>query len=524
MRAFAVLGFIGLSLAISGEAQAMCETLPSPLHGEVQVKGVRYAASAGGLLIEDKRHGQSVVLSACEGLAGTYVQAIALDTSGLLTLAIRGKGLWTFDPQSRTHERLVDDARLSWPTALVWLRGALWVGTVQNGLWRIDFKDGAPKITQPIWRFRSKRVSALALDKEGALLVGRDLGGLWRVDARARSKRLLRGSVQGIERLGDAIIVNQGASRCQLTSGRRCRRVKGGPFEESTRTTLKSAHITSLALHPGPEGQERLWVGTFDAGVMWRDSEGDWHAPEASGEAPRLVNMLQSEGDRLWAATPTGAFVMAGGHWRRFGEQSGLASDHVNALHINEGQVWFATSHGLSRWDGQVMKTWNVDDGLPYRIVYSVAVHEGRVLAGTAHGLGVFEAGKWTQHRMGGEGLSDEWINAVAFRADGSALAGTYDAGVDRLYEGGVKAVKGLDKVWVNPSGLFPVPSLGGVFVATLGNGLWFWPDDASPVKLRQGRDLPSQDVTSLQRWGDTLWIGTRNGLARWSLADLGLH
>ena len=214
---------------------------------------------------------------------------------------------------------------------------------------------------------------------------------------------------------------------------------------------------------------------------------------------------------------------MEDGHWRRFGEQSGLASDHVNALRVHRGDVWFATSHGLSKWDGQSVKTWRVEDGLPYRIVYSVAVSEGQVLAGTAHGLGVFEQGRWTQHRMGTTGLSDEWINAVAFRSDGSALAGTYDAGVDLLREGSIEVVEGLEKVWVNPSGLFPTPELGGVFVATLGDGLWFWPDRAPPIKLDKVLKLPSQDVTSVLHVGDRVWVGTRNGLAEWSLAELAL-
>ena len=114
--------------------------------------------------------------------------------------------------------------------------------------------------------------------------------------------------------------------------------------------------------------------------------------------------------------------------------------------------------------------------------------------------------------------MSDDWINAVAFRADGTALAGTYDAGVDTLTASGITPVGGLDSVWVNPSGLFPVEALGGVFVATLGDGLWFWPDGGAPRRYREGQGLPSKDVTSVTVFDGALWVGTRNGLARWPI------
>lgn len=283
--------------------------------------------------------------------------------------------------------------------------------------------------------------------------------------------------------------------------------------------TLPNDHISTLAVHPGPDGAPRLWLGTFDGGVVWRDAEGRWRRPEATGDAPRLVNTLTSDGERLWAATATGAFCLEGGAWRRFGELSGLPSDHVNAVHVDEdGAVWFATSRGLTRWNTQGMTTWSDAEGLPYRIVYSVATHRGQVLAGTSYGVGLFDGEAWTSRRMGTSQLSDDWINAVAFRADGTALAGTYDAGVNTLDDGGAQPVGGLGDVWVNPSGLFPIDKLGGVFITTLGDGLWFWPDDGPPRHYRGAHDLPSNDVTSVQAFEGSLWVGTRHGLARWPL------
>ena len=520
MKALVIMALVSLGIAVSAEAQARCETRPSPVHAEVSLEGVRYGASAGGLVIEAPGAGIAQVKSACDGLAGTYLQAIAIDPRRRLTLAIRGKGIWSYSTKSEEHRKLVDDPRLRWPTAIVWQGDALWVGTVQDGLWRVTFSKKGPSLTQPVWRFRKHRVTGLALDQGGALLVGRDLGGLWRVGAQGRSRRLLKGSVQGVEVVASQVIVDQGAARCRLESKRRCLPLQEAQTKGSIPGRLPSAHITSLAVHPGPAGQPRLWVGTFDQGVVYRGADGLWRPIDAEGEPPRLVNTLSSDGERLWAATATGAYFLERGRWRRFGEQSGLPSDHVNAVHLSEGAVWFATSHGVARWDGARIRSWGSEDGLPYRIVYSVAVTGERVLAGTAYGLGIFEDGAWRALRMGTSGLSDDWVNAVAFRSDASPVLGTYDAGVDALGPEGISPVGGLDKVWVNPSGIFPVAELKGLFVATLGDGLWFWPDGGEAHRLIRPEGLPSQDVTSVQRFEGALWVGTRNGLARWSLDE----
>jgi ligand-binding sensor domain-containing protein len=522
MRTRIILGLLALNLIANGEANAQCETVPAPVHGEVTQHGVRYEATAGGLRITELKTGEQTVQTACDGLAGTYLQAIATAPGGGLTLAVQGRGLWTFDPKSGAHDQLLEDPRLRWPTAMTWFHDQLWVGTVQHGLWRIDLSHATPRLSQPVRRFRAKRVTGLAVGPQGGLLVGRDLGGLWRIDDAGRSKRMLRGSVQGLSVIDDRVIVDQGAQRCLLSGRRRCHPIRALRTEASDDVdtgALPNDHITTLAIHPGPEGAPRLWAGTFDAGVIWRDASGRWRRPTATGESPRLVNTLTSDGERLWAATATGAFCLENGAWRRIGELSGLASDHVNAVHVSEdGAVWFATSAGLTRWGDDGMHTWNAESGLPYRIVYSVATYQGRVLAGTSYGVGVMEGDTWTSVRMGASGLSDDWVNAVAFRADGTALVGTYDAGVNTLSESGVQQVHGLGSVWVNPSGLFPVDALGGVFVATLGDGLWFWPDGGEPRRYRQGSHLPSRDVTSVLVFGDALWVGTRNGLAQWPI------
>lgn len=503
--------------AVGAVSGARCETDTGHILGDARSHGARFIATTGGLVIEHA-DGSQAVWTACDGLPATYVQAVTLLPDGDLAVAYRGLGVWRLDPRHGTQAELAGDAAaLRWVTALAWHDGALWVGTLQHGLWRLGTEGAAPAFKS---RFRKGRVSALVSQTDGSLLIGRDLGGLWRLSSTGRFRRLLRGSVQGIVPDGGRrILVDQGHRVCVLdVASKTCT-----AHNEALAMPAEAArplHITSLAVHSDGRGTDRLWAGTFDRGVLVQ-VDGAWQRPAGLGAPPRMVNQLVSVDGSLWAATPTGAFRLHDGAWQRFGEHSGLPTDHVNAVHVDDsGAVWFATSRGLATWrEGGGMHRIDQERGLPYRIVYSLTRAHGRIVAGTAYGLGVIRAGAFDVYRVGAGGLSDDWINAVAEGPGGSLLIGTYDRGVDRLRGGLVERVPGLEAAWVNPGGLHASQATGGVFVATLGDGLYHLAADDTVTHWPGRGALPSGDVTSVQAFDGRLWIGTREGLASWPMA-----
>ncbi len=502
----------------SAVAGARCETDTSQVFGQAELDGARFTATSGGLVIEPSTGGR-VVWTACDGLPATYVQAVAALPAGGLAVAYRGLGVWSLDPATGQQRQLVERAELRWVTALAAQGDDLWIGTLQRGLWRLRGELAAPAFPK---RFRTGRVSARLPRADRGLRVGRDRGGLWLVSRSGHVRRLLRGSVQGLARAaapdgGGGVLVDRGPHVCQLeVATRTCE-----PLAASGPLALPPAasplHVTSLAVHPDAGGVPRLWVGTFDRGVLVQTPDG-WRAPAGAGAPPRLVNQLVSADGALWAATPTGAFRLRGGRWDRFGEHSGLPTDHVNAVHVDaNGAVWFATSGGLATWrEGGGMHRVDEDRGLPYRIVYSVTRASGRIVAGTAYGLGVLRDGRFDSFRVGPGGLSDNWINAVAEGPGGSLLIGTYDRGVDVLRGGRVERLAGLESAWVNPGGLYRSPQTAGTFVATLGDGLYHVGDDGEVRRWPGVGALPSSDVTAVQAFAGRLWIGTREGLASW--------
>lgn len=508
------------SLALPALAGGRCETVAWPVYGEALTADRVFRATGGGLEVTERLSGERRLLTPCDGLPGSHVLAVAPFGDGAV-LAVRGGGLWLWDARGGVAPVMADEPLLRWVTAVTVYDGAIVAGTVGDGVVRISQDGGRWLLDRPWAKWRTGRVSALAV-AGGALWVGRDQKGLWRLDAKGREARTVTGSVQGLRVLPDGrLLVDRGVEVC-AASGRACRGVSEAPAwaEAPPAGELPSNHLTALAVWAPPGGEPALWAGTFDQGVVVRRGE-RWERPDAEGEAPRFVNQLVAAGDALWVATPTGAYRLRDGRWTRFGETAGLLTDRVNGVHVDgAGRVWFATSEGLSVWGERGFATVTKEMGLPHRIVHAIVVEGDTVWAGTSDGLVALSAAAVEQRdalgevrvlRAEGGTLSGNWVTALA--AEGGVIVGTYDRGVDRIGERGGAPLEGLGPVWVNPHGIWRDPATGATYVATLGDGLWrSTPRGAAGLWERVAAPLPSDDVTAIARL-DGLWIATRGGL-----------
>jgi signal transduction histidine kinase/CheY-like chemotaxis protein/sugar lactone lactonase YvrE len=172
---------------------------------------------------------------------------------------------------------------------------------------------------------------------------------------------------------------------------------------------------------------------------------------------------------------------------RQFTVADGLPSNRINGVAQDRaGYLWIATSDGLARFDGVGFRVWRIEQGLRDNYVWAVHVDaRDRVWIGTrSAGLAVLDerrrAFTWFDRRTPGVGSDEVWC--IAGTHDGSVWFGTADAGLHRLREGRVER-------------FVPVP----------GNA----------------RSLPSPNVRRLlvERDG-TLWVGTADGVARWTGRD----
>ncbi len=475
-------GVVALTLMLDGLGAAQgatCLVSEGPIRGRVALPtGGEARVRDGALELPDR------VITTCEGLPGPFPTAVAL-VEGRLVVGFRAAGVYVFD--STTFSAIgglpEDSVRVLATTA-----DRLWVGMGASGLWHWSPGRDPERVEHRV--LGRREISALGVDGAGILHVGAGMYGTWTVAP--------NGSVRRGERGVYAACFRARSGRFQPSPpGRVC---EGGQGEAAS--GLPSPHVTALAEHRG-----RLVVGTFDKGLAERGADGRFHAVVGS---PAFINALVVDGPTLWVATPKGLF-------RRDGEGpvrpalARLASEHVNGLAVgHDGTLWAATGQGVAGLgpDGSV-RSLDVSHGLPSRIVYSVAVtDDGAVWAGTAGGVARFGPEGVTRFTQSSGALTHDWVNALFADGD-TVLAGTYDAGVVRLFADGEGVVDAeLQGLWVNPGGVVYL-GRGRIAVATLGDGLVVSDRDGA----RAWGPLPSDDVTSALVFQGVLWVGTRGGL-----------
>ena len=116
-------------------------------------------------------------------------------------------------------------------------------------------------------------------------------------------------------------------------------------------------------------------------------------------------------------------------------------------------------------------------------------------------------------YTSGASGLKHNWITAVV-RVGDEWMLGTYGAGVLGL--DGAGRFRSFDTATgdfvVNPNAMLVTPK--HVLVGTLGKGLYVYDRESQRWAVRKD-GLPSLNVTALARSGETIYVGTDNGLVR---------
>jgi hypothetical protein len=271
---------------------------------------------------------------------------------------------------------------------------------------------------------------------------------------------------------------------------------------------------------------------------------------ELSGPPLADITALEWVGDTLWAGSfDHGLAFYRMGRWEAALTMPGQGGDWINSLGWDGATLWVGSAAGLGRWDpgaGRVIAEPGIDGG-----VQSIRCHDREVLVAATSALWIGSDYGWEKIVLSGEALHtadrhrgelwaaglrgilrrrggawerdtelngrlpDSWITAL-LPDGGSIWAGTYDAGVLRL-EGNGSWRTMIRGAWVNPNAMISTPF--GVAIGTMGDGLLLFDRSTGTwLRLTSTSGLPSDDVTALQMAGDTLWVGTRGGIAevRW--------
>ena len=272
------------------------------------------------------------------------------------------------------------------------------------------------------------------------------------------------------------------------------------------------AHVTALARHRG-----RLVAGFFDGGLAVADEGADgveWRS--IPGSEAWGVNALLDAGGELHVASLRGAARLAGERLRGL-DGAGAAF----SLASTPDGVAIGYAQGVLLPGSTLLSAFH---GLPGNQALALE-YDGVLFVGTPSGLGALDGRRVLWRVTAGEGkLPHPWVTALVSAGDG-LFVGTWGGGLAlrRADRQNPTAREGEDAAtwqpFVETEGLEISPGAltvgaGLVWAGTDQDGLWRLRPDRrrfEPLDL----PLPSARVTALLAEGNTLWIGTDQGVTR---------
>jgi ligand-binding sensor domain-containing protein len=406
-----------------------------------------------------------------KGLEGITIWALRMDSAGVLFAGTGGKGVWRREADGAWKALAAVNA----PTGIVYAlhlgrAGQVWAGTDagmfvhQGGNWRTQtLVEGVERV----------QVFAIAQDRRNRLWVGTDDGLFFARDVRAPETL-------------DGWLSSQ----------------PGGLVDE---------YIRALAF--ADDGS--LWLGT-QAGVSRYDEEA-WQAIRDEAVLGQRINaiLMDSEG-RTWAGTEyNGLLSWDRQTWQRVTTSKGLPDNRVITLYQDtKGRLWIATGTGIGFQESNGKLTfYGVSSGIAGLPVYSIAQDTAGALVFAMQG------GASRFDEKGGfqpiAGLAGKRVNAVQRTNDGTLWFGTEQDGLWRLVNDQLTAVTtpggaAFSSIIVN--GIVVSPD-GALWVATYDDGLWRQTDGRWQ---RVDAPLPTPRILALRYLENSLWIGTRQGFARY--------
>jgi ligand-binding sensor domain-containing protein/two-component sensor histidine kinase len=412
--------------------------------------------------------------------------------------------------------------------------GYLWIAT-EGGLVRFDGVDFRAYTRANAPGLPSDLIDDLMEGHDGALWISTS-GGL----ARQRVGKVEAfGPAQGIPATQVWRTFQDGRGVVWALTAAGLFRIDG---ERATRIALNAGLTENSRMVAGADGS--LWLGTAE-GLMRAGADDVFRAVGSTGEVPALavdrsgtawagsrsgleacsaavcrsaavpgggaVNALaEDEAGRVWIGTEAGLFVTDGDRVQAFGQKTG----RVDFLYGDRaGMLWAGTAQGLTRIDpvkgaAELLRSGDV-------FLSAAEDREGDLWLGTeSGGLAVLRDRKFST-LTAEEGLTDEYVLALAQAPNGHVAAGTKGGGLNVFRDGKFRALTTAQGLLSNVVLTMAAAANGDVWVGTPdGLNLLHEGDVARAFTTADG--LADDFVRSLYIGrGGELWIGTRHGLSR---------
>ncbi|MBI2214983.1 MAG: hypothetical protein HYU52_15150 [Acidobacteria bacterium] len=298
--------------------------------------------------------------------------------------------------------------------------GAIWIGTMQDGLYRIDPSTGALRhfVHDPLqsWSLGSNDVRALYEDRSSVLWIATRGGGVSRIDLKPRKFSTWTwdaGDPNGLSGRGVSTILGDARGALWIGTHDGLDRLDPGTtaFRHYTMQQGALPHGDVEALAEDAEGH--LWAGFFRAGLCRFDRTAgrcveQWNKDGIEGrrlsdESVRAI--LPSRDGPIWIGTagglnrldPTSGRIVTFQHDPS--NPKSLSDNYVlSLLEDSKGQLWIGTDNGgLNRFDAATneFRAWSrapEAGSIPSdRVRELFESRDGTLWVGTSNGLATFD-------------------------------------------------------------------------------------------------------------------------------------
>jgi ligand-binding sensor domain-containing protein len=299
----------------------------------------------------------------------------------------------------------------------------------------------------------------------------------------------------------------------------------GEKIENYVWTNRQAQIITSFLVD-----ENRLLIGTFAGGLIEFDGA---NFREIKAEDKRIVaiNCVYKKDSRLFVGTfNNGIWSFEAGVWKQITTDNGLPSNRVVGITQTGENVFIATDFGIVRSanldqtkpfhtinnsvtissiaaiNNQVFYT--KSDGEVFLLNENLSVKESENKSADARlnladdklflltNHGIFQSEKThfkPFHKTSDETLTDNFVSALAFDADGNLWAGTFRNGIDIFTSSG-KKLKHIESETIREINFLQSRN-GQVFAAT-SDGLLQFKRNFSNTNLTKKNGLPSNSIT----------------------------
>ncbi|MBN1209746.1 MAG: GHKL domain-containing protein [Myxococcaceae bacterium] len=437
------------------------------------------------------------------------ITALAVDREGTLWIStsrgLAGMREGRFFSVSLPESIIAREVHLLLPAR----EGGLWIATLGSGLARLS--EGRFQHWIAGQGLASNRVLALAEGEAGSLWV-----------ASAEGLQRWNGSVfnpgpsfQGPPPLVSTLAVDaRGALWAGDQSGT-VYRMNGGQMLPVPDASMLGSAISLLR----EDRHGALWVATRGQGLL-RLVKGQRSilGPAQGLESGTLFTLLEDAEGSVWLGMGSrGLHRLKDAPFTPYGPLDGMGQDMVASLReARDGSLWFTTlGGGISRLKDGQMTTWTTREGLLDNVVFGSAEgRDGSLWFATSKGLIRWRGGSFTSLPEQGQALRFPLGQPVYEDEHGTLWVGTQE-GLTRWDGKQFALVSQQDMVLGAHIRVLQRRAAGGFWIGTHGGGLGWFDEGRLSTLSSLGAPIDG-DIRSIFEEGDTLWVGTTNGLFRW--------